>query len=254
MQASAPYLKQLSKLSPETRARLLRELRTQRIRDEARLRLQSYYPDGGPLRRELYPKHMQFFRAGAQHRERLMLAANRVGKTEGVGGYELTLHLTGIYPPWWEGRRFNRGIRAWAAGKTNETTRDIIQAKMCGPVEFMNGRKMVSGTGLIPGDRIRDVAWKQGSQDLVDFMHIAHSGGGLSTLGLKSYERGRGSFEGTEQDVIWLDEEPPLEVYTECLVRTMTTDGMVLLTFTPLEGMSEVVLAFLEGGKLPEAA
>lgn len=57
-----------------------------------------FYPDTGPLRRELYPKHLEFFGAGAVHRERCMLAANRVGKTEGVGGYETVLHLTGEYP------------------------------------------------------------------------------------------------------------------------------------------------------------
>jgi hypothetical protein len=53
------------------------------------------------------------------------MAANRVGKTEGAGGYEMTCHLTGRYPDWWEGRRFSGPVRAWAAGKTNETTRDV---------------------------------------------------------------------------------------------------------------------------------
>jgi phage terminase large subunit-like protein len=28
----------------------------------------------------------------------------------------------------------------------------------------------------------------------------------------------------------------------------MTTDGMVMITFTPLQGLSEVVLSFLPGG------
>ena len=32
----------------------------------------------------------------------------------------------------------------------------------------------------------------------------------------------------------------------------MTTDGLVMVTFTPLEGMSDVVMSFLEGGKMPE--
>ncbi len=31
----------------------------------------------------------------------------------------------GRYPDWWEGRRFSGPVRAWAAGKTNETTRDV---------------------------------------------------------------------------------------------------------------------------------
>ena len=64
-------------------------------------------------------------------------------------------------------------------------------------------------------------------------------------MGSRACDR-RGAFEGTEQDVVWLDEEPPLDVYVECLVRTMTTDGLVMVTFTPLEGMSDVVMSFLE--------
>ncbi|MCW5980334.1 MAG: terminase family protein [Bryobacteraceae bacterium] len=61
---------------------------------------------------------------------------------------------------------------------------------------------------------------------------------------LKSYDQRRESFQGTEQDVIWLDEEPPLDLYTECLMRTMTTGGTVMLAFTPLRGLSDVVLSF----------
>jgi phage terminase large subunit-like protein len=30
-----------------------------------------------------------------------------------------------------------------------------------------------------------------------------------------------------QPDSIWLDEEPPLSVYTECLLRTMTGDNSV---------------------------
>jgi hypothetical protein len=52
--------------------------------------------------------------------------------------------------------------------------------------------------------------------------------------------------------VIWLDEEPPLPVYTECLIRTMTNNGLIMLTFTPLMGMSETVMQFLAGGEIKE--
>lgn len=213
--------------------------------------MDTYYPDTGPLRRELYAKHMEFFKAGVIHKERLMLAANRVGKTEGVGGYETTLHLTGRYPAWWKGRRFDGPISAWAAGKNNETTRDIIQAKLFGDVVGAQANKRMTGTGLIPGDTIGKPIWRSGFQNLIDTVPIQHVSGKWSTLGLKSYEQGRGSFEGTEKHVIWLDEEPPLDVYAECLIRTMTVNGVTLLTFTPLEGMSEVVMQFLPNGELP---
>ena len=186
---------------------------------------------------------------GTPHRERLMLSANRVGKTEGVGGYETTLHLTGEYPDWWPGTRFNHPIRAWAAGDTTKTTRDIIQAKLLGSIGAM-------GTGLIPGDAIVGKPLsKAGVPDAVEIVAVKHISGGVSELVLKSYDQRREAFQGTERDVIWLDEEPPLAIYTECLLRTMGTQwfkgGLILCTFTPLMGLSDVVLNFLPGGRLP---
>src|SRR5690349_21254852 len=110
-------------------------------------KLFSLYPDDGPLRRELYPKHLDFFRAGATEMERAAIAANRVGKTWGLGGYETALHLTGEYPDWWEGRRFDHPIDAWAAGDTSETTRDIVQLALFGQQGDL-------GTGLVPAANI----------------------------------------------------------------------------------------------------
>ena len=116
----------------------------------ARNRIHRFYPDQGPLRRELYPKHLAFFAAGAEHRERLMMAANRVGKTEGVGAYEVTCHLTGIYPAWWTGKRFRKPVKIWAAGDTSKTVREIVQAKLLGEPGQL-------GTGMIPGDLISKI-------------------------------------------------------------------------------------------------
>lgn len=172
-----------------------------------------------------------------------MLAANRVGKTEGVGAYETTLHLTGEYPAWWEGRRYRRPIKAWAAGDTSKTVRDIIQDKLLGPPGQL-------GTGIIPGDAIYDTRRREGVADAVEIVYVRHTSGGLSILKLKSYDQKRQAFQGTEQDVIWLDEEPPLDIYSECLLRIMTTNGLLMLTFTPLNGLSDVVLEFLPDGRM----
>lgn len=240
-------------MSREDDIELLRLLEEQDRRKKCR-KLWSYYPDTGPLRRELYPKHMAFFEAGAKYRERLLMGGNRTGKTEGTGGCETTYHLTGQYPPWWNGRRFNRPIKAWAAGTTSKTTRDIIQFKLF-------GEKNEIGTGLIPGEFIHGKPTsKAGVPDAFDTALIKHKSGGYSQLVLKSFDQGRKAFEGNEVDVIWLDEEPPIEVYTECLIRTADTtgtdshSGIIMLTFTPLEGMSETVLAFLPNGEIQERA
>ncbi len=125
-----------------------------------------------------------------------------------------------------------------------------MQATLLGQVT-RDGRKHFDGTGIVPGSRLGDVTWKQGVSDLVDTIKVRHISGGWSTLGFKSYNQGRGSFEGTAQHGIWLDEEPPLDVYGECLIRTATTNGIIMLTITPLEGLSEVVMSFLPEMDLP---
>jgi len=199
--------------------------------------------------RRLYPRHMEFFRLGAFIQFRCFMAANRVGKTMSGGGYELTCHLTGQYPDWWEGRRFLHPIRAWACGKKNETTRDIVQTTLLGEVTYQGARKSVDGSGVVPVECIGldpgQITWKQGVADFIDTIKIRHKSGGWSKLGLKSYQQGRGAYEGVAQHVIWDDEEPPMDVYGEQVLRLATTKGILMLTFTPLTGISEVVQNFL---------
>jgi phage terminase large subunit-like protein len=204
-------------------------------------KLQAFFPEEGPNRRELYPKHMQFIEAGSTHRERLFLAGNRVGKSS-LGAFEMAVHLTGQYPAWWKGRRFNRPIRAWAAGDTSKTVREIIQEKLLGkPGEL--------GTGMIPEDSIVKTTPKAGVPEAVEIVYVSHVSGGTSVLVLKSYDQGREAFQGTEQHLIWLDEEAPENIYTECVMRTMAAGsfpgGSILFTFTPINGWTAVVTKFL---------
>lgn len=210
-----------------------------------RTKIESYYPETGPLRRELYVKHMEFFRLGAQYKQRLALCANRIGKTEGMGGCEMVYHLTGRYPMWWAGRRFTKPVTAWVAGETAKDVRDSIQLKLCGPISNL-------GTGLIPGECIGRHTSKGGVPDAFDTIYVTHANGKQSSLAFKSYDQGRESFQAADVDVLWLDEEPPLSIYTEAVTRTMTTLGLVMLTFTPLLGMSETVMQFLPGGEIVE--
>jgi len=243
----------VSLLSVEEKLELMRLLE-RRVADAQANKIRLMYPDSGPLRRELYAKHMEFFGAGREYRERCFMAANRIGKSEGAGGYETALHLTGEYPSWWPGRKFKHEIDAWAVGKTNETTRDIVQNKLFGRVTFNKGDKCFSGTGLVPREAIGKITWKNGTQDLADVVEVKHLSGFISRIGLKSYQQGRGAFEGTEKHWIWLDEEPPVEIYDECKIRTATVGGMIAMTYTPLEGASDTVMLFLPPKMLQEFA
>lgn len=212
---------------------------------EKRRLLYSLFPDDGPLRRKLYHRHLLFFKLGADHKTRCFMAANRTGKTVG-GGYELTLHLTGRYPDWWEGYRFDRPIDAWVAGDTKETVRDIIQKKLLGPQEEF-------GTGLIPAALMNAPVLRQNGGGAVDYVLIKHDSGGKSRLGFKSYDQGRTSFQGTEKDLVWLDEEANEGIRAECIIRLMTTKGLLIETFTPLKGITPIVSRYMQDSKIDGA-
>src|SRR5262249_1400329 len=64
-------------------------------------------------------------------------------------------------------------------------------------------------------------------------------------IGLKSYQRGRESFQGGTLDYLWFDEEPPADIFTEGLTRTNVNPRPAWGAFTPLLGMSEVGRRFL---------
>ena len=236
-------------------------LLSEQDRRKRRRRFYQWFPDTDTVEpdgsvffhaRAGYAKHLEHFAAGAQYPQRLFMAANRVGKTVS-GAYELTCRLTGDYPAWWEGRRFKKPVHAWAAGKTNETTRDIVQKELLGPTLGKGNGKRLEGTGMIPGDLLDTPSWKQGLPDLVDQVRVRHvPTGGWSSLGIKSYQQGRDVFEGTNQEVIWLDEEVPLDIFGECLIRTMTVEGIIILTFTPLEGITQLVKQFYMPDEVPE--
>lgn len=234
----------LSGFTREKKLELLALLNEQS--DRARYRkINLIFPDTGPLRRELYPKHCEFFRAGAFKKERLFMAGNQVGKTE-AGGCELTYHLTGNYPGSWEGKRFDRPIRALAAGDTSQTTRDIIQKKLLGG-EYGTADW---GSGLVPRHLIGKPTPKPGVPKAYEEVKVLHEPTGKwSTLKLRSYDQGRRIFQGTQEDFVWMDEECPYDVYEEALVRLFTTDGIFILTFTPLSGLTELVKSFMDSCK-----
>jgi phage terminase large subunit-like protein len=170
-------------------------------------------------------------------RERLLMAGNQLGKTV-AGAYEMAFHLTGLYPDWWQGHRFTKAIAAWAGSVSTLATRDTVQRLVC-------GRPGKLGTGAVPKALITDSKSALGTPDLLDHIKVTHVSGEESTLAFKSYEQGREKWQGETLDLVWFDEEPSQDIYSEGLTRTNATGGITYMTFTPLLGMSEVVRRFL---------
>jgi phage terminase large subunit-like protein len=187
---------------------------------------------------EPYEYQKKFHNAKAQ--QRLLMAGNRIGKSF-CGAMEMAFHLTGQYPDWWNGRRFNRPIRAWAGGASNETTRDICQKELVGQPDDPSAK----GTGSIPLKYIGETVRKAGVPNALNSLVIKHVTGGWSRLAFKAYEMGKEKWMGESLDVIWLDEEPPSSIYTQSLTRTADKGGIVYMTFTPENGMTETVAQFV---------
>ena len=182
-----------------------------------------------------YPKQKLFLDLGATKRERLFMAGNRVGKTE-TGGFEVACHLTGLYPGWWAGKRFDHPTKGWGAGITSLSVREVMQEKLCGEAGILS----LHGTGMIPKDLLLGYTLARGVSNAFDTLRVQHQTDGIkdgiSAFSFKSYEQGRDKFQGTALDFGWCDEMPTqtqADIYPEFLTR-LAGEGIMLVTATPL--------------------
>ena len=192
-----------------------------------------------------FAKQEEFHAQGRHYKFRGLFAGNQQGKTY-AGAAEMAMHLTGEYPPWWRGRRWDRPIEAWVAGEGGLQVRDGPQTLLCGKA----GSEEEWGTGLIPINRLVAHTAARGVADLFDTVTVKHSTNGVedgqSYLSFKSYDQGRTKFQSKTLDLWWADEEPPSDIHGELVARISATDGSGFLTFTPLKGRTPLVEEFLD--------
>lgn len=173
---------------------------------------------------------------GTLARIRALMAGNQVGKTLSNCA-EVTYHVTGIYPPWWNGWVFKEPVNWLVAGVTNDATRDILQKELFGepsdPEAF--------GTGSIPKHLIKGRDRKPGVPNAYDAVLVKHASGGTSKIFFRAYEQGPAKIMGLRLHGCLLDEEPPADFYTQCLARTIATNGIIMLSFTPESGVTALV-------------
>lgn len=182
--ASPPIIASISSLPREKRDKIFEELQAQADLRDRRNKIAKLFPDEDEIAhgqivtyaRRKYVKHCEFFAAGLEHTERAFMAANRVGKTV-VGSYEAAVHLTGEYPHWWTGRRFDRAVDGWAGSDTGETTRDIVQLALMGPPGDY-------GTGALPHRAIVGISTRKGVTDAVDIVRVKHKSGARMAPGI----------------------------------------------------------------------
>lgn len=190
-----------------------------------------------------YPFQESFHNDKAKFRS--LNCGNRPGKTY-CGAAETAYHLTGKYPDWWEGRKFDHPILALASGKNNEKTRDLVQKELFGdPAD-----EKAWGTGWVPRDDIGNAVRKPGVPDAKYHVYVKHYTDGVydgdSKLTLLAYDMGKESWMGFASDFVWLDEEPPEDIMGQATRSIVDRGGSIAQTFTPENGRTPVLISIEE--------
>ena len=166
-----------------------------------------------------HKKQMAFHRC--KKRNRWVFGGNRSGKTE-CGAVEAIWIARGIHPY----RKNRENVFGWVVSLSQQVQRDVAQSKIL---------------KYLPKSWIADITMLSGRRDspaggVIDQIKIRNVFGGISTIGFKSCDQGREKFQGSSLDFVWFDEEPPRDIYDECLMRVMDKRGDVFGTMTPLKG------------------
>lgn len=181
----------------------------------------------------------------ADSKETMLTGANQAGKSTALM-MKFTYHMTGLYPSWYTGVRFDKPIQAALGGETAQSTRDLLVNRLIGPPEDR-------GAGYFPKgsfDPEKDVTRMTGGvANQIDYFRVKHFNAdgdfdGYSKAYVFSYSTGWRRLQGYSLDLVAIDEEPEMMVYEELSARTNATGGYVDIAMTPLRGETELYLVF----------
>jgi len=234
------------------------ELRQKRIDDEIRARRRRRKVDGGYIEYDLLDKKAELVKVNKllyfdpyswqvdfinSHSSEIALrAANQIGKTMSGTAWD-AMDLTGIYPPWFNGIRYSHPITLVVGCINNDKTRDILQKELFGdPIEW----EKELGTGWIPKYCIGKIQKKRGVPDAFYNVRIKHhddSGNfdGWSKVVFLAYEMGGATWMAHKADITHLDEECPMDILQQAARSGIATGGRIRVTFTPENGVTNVV-------------
>ena len=183
--------------------------------------------------------HQRSFFATVSDR-RGILAANRIGKTVSTC-YETAMHLTGLYPEWWSGNRFDRPITVMVAGEGWSQVALVLQNELLGTQDVKLTDNL--GTGAIPRDSIVVSTMRNDGANCIG-VEIRHRSGSNSYLLFANYTQEVRQLQGFKLNLAVFDEQPPDDFFSEIVTRTATTQGKILCSFTPLKGLNGLVSKF----------
>lgn len=171
--------------------------------------------------RRVHKKQMAFHKC--KKRNRWVFGGNRSGKTE-CGAVEAVWMARGVHPY----RRNRQNVFGWVVSLSQQVQRDVAQKKIL---------------SYLRPDQIVDIVMLSGRKDspssgVIDQIVVRNEQGGTGVIGFKSCDQGREKFQGSSLDFVWFDEEPPKDIYEECLMRVFDRRGDIFGTMTPLKGLT----------------
>ncbi len=173
--------------------------------------------------KRVHKKQIAFHKC--RKRNRWVFGGNRSGKTE-CGAVEAVWIARGVHPY----RKNRENVFGWVVSLTAQVQRDVAQKKIL---------------RYLRPDWIADIVMTSGRKDspetgVIDQIVVKNVFGGTSVIGFKSCDQGRERFQGSSLDFVWFDEEPPKDVYDECVMRVFDKRGDIFGTMTPLKGLTFV--------------
>lgn len=157
----------------------------------------------------------KFHRSTAK--EKLYIGGNRSGKTVG-GGAEVVQWLTGEH-------RYRTDL-----------PKPPVRGRMVA-VDIEDGIKKIAIPEIkkwMPTKYLKDGSWDKSYDKQSRTLTLTNG----SFLEFMSYEQEVEKFAGTSRHFTWFDEEPPEDIFNECILRLVDTDGSYWITMTPLIEMS----------------
>ena len=148
----------------------------------------------------------------SRSRRRIVVAGNRTGKTEGTMR-DILWTARGNHPY----RKTRRASVIWVGSPDYPS--------------YLRFHRPAFDEWCPPG-------WIIGSfHESEKYVDIRRVDGGKCRIFFLSYDMPRTKWQGAGVDGIWLDEECPEDILAECLARIVTTQGWIILTFTPVSGV-----------------
>ena len=186
----------------------------------------------------------------SQADERSIVLGNQQGKTTSCA-HEMAFQACDVYPEWYKGKRhvvpsIERASEfvGWLASVTSQNVRDGGQQRLLGDISRKDGL----GTGAIPLDYIEGVTLSRGISHFADTITVRRESGGHAVLQTKTYEQSVLSYQGVPVDLLWFDEDMGYDdrIYNEGLARTFAAQGRIIVSLTPMLGMTPIRKRYVE--------